>query len=336
MQSTPLVYNAKKIHRPIRIDGKATEEEWKNTSWTSPFVDIEGDNKAIPKLKTKAKMLWDNEYLYIYAELEEPHVWGDIKEHDAIIYHNNDFEIFIKPFDKQPFYYEIEINALNTVMDLMMPKAYRLGGDALMHWDLKGLKSAIHIEGSLNNNKDIDKYWSVEVAIPFHSLSTFAKAPTPAIGSYWKINFSRVQWQHEKRGNGYERKTTNNKLLPEDNWVWSPIGVINMHFPERWGYVRFTDDDKSESELPENFYIERLAWNIYYLQQEFKRKNGTYALTATTLPGFQNILKSDLSLFDVDFLLNDAKTFYKIKLKDKKRPTTVTIDSYGNYHINDD
>jgi hypothetical protein len=25
----------------------------------------------------------------------------------------------------------------------------------------------------------------------------------------------------------------------EDNWVWSPQGLINMHVPEMWGRVRF-------------------------------------------------------------------------------------------------
>jgi hypothetical protein len=27
--------------------------------------------------------------------------------------------------------------------------------------------------------------------------------------------------------------------LAEDNWVWSPQGLINMHVPERWGWVEF-------------------------------------------------------------------------------------------------
>jgi len=27
--------------------------------------------------------------------------------------------------------------------------------------------------------------------------------------------------------------------LKEDNWVWSPQHVINMHVPEQWGLVRF-------------------------------------------------------------------------------------------------
>ena len=57
------------------------------------------------------------------------------------------------------------------------------------------------------------------------------------MGDTWRLNFSRVQWRHVIRNNRYEKV----EGLKEDNWVWSPQGVINMHVPERWGYVTFVD-----------------------------------------------------------------------------------------------
>ena len=50
-----------------------------------------------------------------------------------------------------------------------------------------------------------------------------------------KINFSRVEWQITIRDGAYEKipKTA------EDNWVWSPQGVIDMHQPEMWAYLEF-------------------------------------------------------------------------------------------------
>src|SRR5690606_24812614 len=154
------------------------------------------------------------------------HIWGNLTEHDAIIYHNNDFEVFLKPSQQQSLYYEIEVNTLNTVMDLMMAKPYRLGGEAIMHWDVKNLKSAVHIGGTLNDTNDTDQYWSVEMAIPFKSLSTFGKKSTTSPNDFWRINFSRVQWQHVLQNGKYERKKENGKLVPEENWVWSPIGIV--------------------------------------------------------------------------------------------------------------
>lgn len=29
--------------------------------------------------------------------------------------------------------------------------------------------------------------------------------------------------------------------LPEDNWVWSSQNVINMHLPEMWGFIQFSN-----------------------------------------------------------------------------------------------
>jgi len=43
------------------------------------------------------QMLWDDECLYIAAEMEEPHLWATLTEHDSIIFHDNDFEVFLDP-----------------------------------------------------------------------------------------------------------------------------------------------------------------------------------------------------------------------------------------------
>ena len=245
VQVTPARYGVlrKPANAGISIDGQDKEKAWERTPWTSEFIDIEGEGKPKPDQATKVKMRWDDQYLYLYAKLDETHVWGTLRQRDTIIYHNNDFEVFLKPFDDQDFYYEIEVNALNTVMDLLMPAPYRLGGDALMHWDVKGLQTAVHVEGTLNDPRDEDRYWAVEMAIPFASLRTFSGPRQPKVGDVWRIDFSRVQWQHEMVDGRYERKREKGRLLPENNWVWSPIGVIDMHNPDRWGYIQFLDGE---------------------------------------------------------------------------------------------
>ena len=115
---------------PIQIDGRLDEDAWKTAPWTDPFVDIEGDVRPRPRFQTRAKMLWDDTYFYVAALLEEPHVWGTLTKHDSVIFHDNDFEIFIDPDGDNHEYYEIEINALNTEWDLFLKKPYRDGGPA--------------------------------------------------------------------------------------------------------------------------------------------------------------------------------------------------------------
>ena len=79
--------------------------------------------------------------------------------------------------------------------------------------------------------------WSVEFAIPWKALAEFAhRSAPPRDGDQWRVNFSRVEWRHEIVDGQY-RKVPN---TPEDNWVWSPQGVIDMHRPEHWGYVQFS------------------------------------------------------------------------------------------------
>ncbi len=76
----PLSYDCHRTKTPIRIDGKLDDPAWKRAKWTSDFVDIEGAAKPTPRFRTRAKMLWDDKYLYIAAELEEPNVTGDAYE----------------------------------------------------------------------------------------------------------------------------------------------------------------------------------------------------------------------------------------------------------------
>lgn len=332
LQAIPKNYSAKYITTKIEIDGKM-DNAWCSAPWSTEFKDIEGAHKAPPTYKTKFKMLWDDNYLYIYAKLEETHVWGTLKEHDAIIYHDNDFEIFLKPKMNSSVYYEIEVNALNTIMDLMMAKPYRFGGQAIMHWDTKNLKSAVHIEGTLNNPENKDSFWAVEMAIPFKSMHKFGTAPTPKENSYWRINFSRVQWEHEVNEAKYSRKKVNGKHIPEENWVWSPIGLVNMHYPERWGFLHFTKDEIS-NQLPSIYEIEKTAWNMHYLQQIHKNKLQEYTADFTQLEGFSNILNNDLEKYDLQFTLSANKKFYHLRLQEKNSTFYFTIDSQGNYTTN--
>jgi hypothetical protein len=243
-EASPLKsYTCYQTAKAITVDGKLNEDPWKKAEWTSLFEDIEGDKKPKPLQKTRAKMLWDKDYLYIGAVIEEEHIWAYQNKKDQIVYLENDFEVFIDPDGDTENYYELEINALNNTFDLFLPKPYRHGGHAQIKWDIKNLRSAVSIDGTINNGTDKDKRWTVEIAIPFKSLSTEnVHAIIPQEGSQWRINFSRVNWQHEIVENGnYVRKRDpeTNKIIPEFNWVWSPQGIINMHYPEHWGYLNF-------------------------------------------------------------------------------------------------
>jgi hypothetical protein len=277
----PKVYEALYTVNPPVIDGNL-EDVWEQAAWTESFQDIEGKytNKAAPYYETKAKMLWNDSCLYIAAILIDKHIWASLDQRDQVVYFDNDFEIFIDPQNSANEYFEIEINALNTIFDLFMGSPYRTNGPMLIDWNCKHLQSAVKILGTLNKVDDLDSAWLVEMAIPFADLLRY-----PQAGDFFRINFSRVEWDTEIVDNKYIKKTDKKtgKNLPENNWVWSPQGVINMHCPETWGYLFFKNKEKTHFMLPDEEYWKRWLWLLFHKQARYYNSHGTYAFSLPEL-----------------------------------------------------
>jgi len=272
------------------IDGRLDESSWNAVIWTEPFVDILGDRGPTPRFTTRAKMLWDDDYFYIAADLQEPHLWATLTARDSVIFQDNDFEIFIDPDGDTHNYFELEINALVTVWDLMLVQPYRDGGPAIHAWDIAGLKAAVNTRGTINRPSDGDDGWSVEIAIPWRILAEAAPGRRrPQTGERWRVNFSRVEWQVDVEGDRYakRRDAATGRPLPEDNWVWSPQGLVNMHMPERWGVVQFADAAAGARTVAfEDDPNDRVAWalrRLYYRQSRQRSSAGRFASSLDAL-----------------------------------------------------
>ena len=236
-------------------------------------------------------MLWDETYLYIGAYLEEPHLWATLTERDSIIFEDNDFEVFIDPDGDTHAYYELEMNALNTVWDLLLVKPYRDGGPAVHAWDIQGLRTGVHLMGTLNDPGDRDKAWTVEIALPFAVLKECipGKPERPEPGEQWRVNFSRVEYGLDIVNGRYVKKkdAASGQPLPEDNWTWTPQGVINIHYPEMWGFVQFSS--KTPGRGRERFARrpeEKLKWalrRIYYAERRLFADRSAFSADLTAL-----------------------------------------------------
>src|SRR5699024_4390251 len=81
-----------------------------------------------------------------------------------------------------------------------------------------------------------------------------------------RVNFSRVQWL-KKNG-------------PEENWVWSPTGEIDMHMPDRWGFVYLSDKVVGQAtetfQYPYHMGVYKLLWALFYAQKDFYEKEKNY------------------------------------------------------------
>ena len=177
----PKIYAAPRITRAITIDGRLEDPAWQTVPWSDLFVDISGSSRIktvhvdspAEIMATRVKLCWDDQYLYVAASLKDPDLWATLRQRDTIIYHNNDFEVFFTTGPEVTSYYEVEINQLGTLLDLFMPRPYRNGGRAMIQWDLKGLKSAVHLYGTLDQPGDQDSCWTLEMAIPFKGGAGF-------------------------------------------------------------------------------------------------------------------------------------------------------------------
>lgn len=328
----PPVYIVKRAAKDFVLDGNINKPFWENVPFTDEFLDIEGPHMKAPRFKTRAKMCWDDEYLYISAILYGTEIWATLTERDCVIFRDNDFEIFIDPDSDTQQYYEFEMNALNTVWDLLLTKAYRDNGKPVNCYDIHGLRTAVHIDGTLNSLSSENKSWSVEVVIPFSSICECTPASAlPKPGDFYRMNFSRVQWTVKENGGKIEKLP-----LPEDNWVWAPTGVINIHYPELWSFVVFGNDDVTSFEIPE---CEKLKWELrkfYYAEHIYHDLNGSYTDSYDELIDIlkkYSPIEANKTVLNKEYAIYVTPSFFEISCKSCDN-RTVTIYADGRTSIN--
>jgi hypothetical protein len=103
---------------------------------------------------------------------------------------------------------------------------------AFLDWDFPGIKSAVRVDGKINDRSSVDGGWTVELALPWPGMEALANGRSlpPRAGDLWKMFFGRFE---KLMVNGAE-------VIPHPAWVWSKHGVYDTHLPERWTPVRFS------------------------------------------------------------------------------------------------
>ena len=294
------------------LDGKLDDPAWAAVPFSENFVDI--STAVAPALRTNVKVRWDAEHLYVGAYLQEPQIWANISytchcinpAEDQVIFHDNDFEIFVDADGSTHFYKETEVNAANgngtsATWDLCLNKPYDDGGGenstrvfGPAGWDMYPIVRT-WTDGVLNVPGSGATHWSAEIALPLASLAynTTASVP-PRDGDQWRINFSRVEWAI-KVVDGRFQKYPSCQSCPvpgtavEDNWVWTPQGVIAMHEPETWGMLQFSSAAPNSTAPVRNpeWTIRSVSMAVYRAQHAYAAAhNGTFASALADLLPF--------------------------------------------------
>lgn len=284
----------------ITVDGMLNDTAWEQIAWSEPFVDIEGEKHwSQPWFTTKIKLRFDDHSLYIAAYLEEEAVTATLTKRNSVIFQDNDFEVFVDADGSTHNYKEFEVNAFNTTWNLLLNKPYRDGGhenstrvDPEHGFDMfgKGMRSAVYTKGRVNDATQHLHYWTVEIALPLAELVRYSTASLPpSTGEFWRINFSRVEWQSQTTDNGTSYIKIRNQR--EQNWVWSPQYAVNMHMPEHWGYLQFRyvmskAFEPNNVPLDPEWDVRYLAFQFYYAQRAFHDAQGRYAVVLDQLKPF--------------------------------------------------
>ena len=204
----------------ISIDGKPNEDAWKAAQAVT--FEFPWDKQRGAKQKTTARLLWDDQYLYISYECEDSDITAHFEKRDDPTYRDDAVEAFINPRPSQTeVYYGFEMNARAVMYDYVTLQSKYL----LKRLNLEGMLLATNIVGTLNASGDNDKGWTLELAIPFVEFEGFAQTLPPKAGESWTINLNR--WD----GTEPDRRLS--------QWSNSLLAEPNPHNAKRFGTMTF-------------------------------------------------------------------------------------------------
>lgn len=252
------------IDRPLTPTGRADDPRWAQADWSPRFVDMATGAPA--PLATAAAVLWSETHLHVAFRAEEPAPVATLTDRDALLFFENDLELFIDGGDA---YYELEFNAAGTVyevffvwrdaagpgtrwddprFDVHNPRVHSFGGDydrgtpafwtgnhprgtrwAFLDYDMPGLDLRVHVDGRLNDPATLSRGWTAEVTIPWAALTDLAdgRALPPRDGDDWGMLFARFQQIAVRAGTATA------------GWCAHPFGVADTHVPECFTRVVF-------------------------------------------------------------------------------------------------
>jgi uncharacterized repeat protein (TIGR03806 family) len=189
----PVLYECRFAPSPPQIDGRPDDAAWKTAQridrFTLPWLK---DKERPAKTATRAALAWDHQYLYFLGEMEDADLFADITEHDGKTWFNDVFELFFKPTIEKPAYYEFQVNAAGTVMDMFLPKRDFTNFDQQVKEGDFHIDAKVVCDGTLNQRTDKDRGWTVEGRIPW---TDFARTGgRPAEGAIWKFALCRYDY----------------------------------------------------------------------------------------------------------------------------------------------
>jgi hypothetical protein len=212
-------YSCRRTATPLIINGRLDDPAWSQAVEVSLLQAASGQ---APRQATTVRLLWDDHYLYIGFHCEDTRIYASMREHGMHLWEEEVVEVFIDDDCDDYSYAEIEVNPLNTTLELFLFKRGEVWKQ-LWEWQSSGMRTAVQVAGDPNDPESLDRSWTVEIALPWEDFCTAPHLP-PHVGDRWRMNLYRID--RAPQGDEYS--------------AWSPPGRNAFHTPERFGWLEFT------------------------------------------------------------------------------------------------
>ena len=224
------LFKVKKTDRAIVADGKMDETDW-TKSEVRTFDYTYKAEKPDDIQKTKFRMLWDDENLYLFFECEDKYITARETKRDGMPFYDDCAEIFLTPApNSSNAHICFEVNVLKAVNDIVYVNDFTQGlGLPVKGYNPNDVKIGVQINGTLNDNSDIDKGWTMEFAIPKEAFLGADRHYPIKAGTQWAFLALR-QGRNEIEG---ERRVTST-IFPVDNFIEKDV-----HQPNMFGLMEF-------------------------------------------------------------------------------------------------
>ncbi|MDB5310917.1 MAG: yliI 4 [Gemmataceae bacterium] len=223
-KAPPAAFECRWADTPIVLDGVADEPAWKHAQVIDAFhLPWLGDKARMARTATKARLLWDREYLYFFAEMEDTDLFAQVKEHDGDTWNDDVFELFFRPDRTKPGYYEFQVNAAGTVFDSFFPNRETVDFNKQKKLGAFHIDAKVKLRGTLNKRDDRDEGWAVEGRIPWTDFLRTGGRPEP--GEQWAMNLCRYDYHKDWKE-------------PELSCV-APVRERNFHQTEHFAALTF-------------------------------------------------------------------------------------------------
>jgi len=228
-ETATAAFMVSKASNPIEIDGEL-DAAWRDSEVRS-LDHYRRYEKASDRQSTRFRMMWDEKNLYVFFECKDKYITARETKRDGQPYFDDCAEIFLIPAPaKLDMHYGFEVNLYKASNDFIFLTHFYQDKHTIIKSYNPDFQVGVNIEGTVNDNSDIDTGWSMEFAIPLSLFEGIDSISPVAPGNRWAFQAIR-QDRNDATG---------------DRRSWGTLFKVatqnrGVHEPEDFGFLEFVE-----------------------------------------------------------------------------------------------